>query len=59
MTAAEAYAMADEQIAHWRVRCVCVVDVAPEVRCHRSWPAVRERLVNWLLDTYPDESLAA
>ena len=52
--------MVDETIAYyWRVRGVCVVDVAAEFRCHRSWPVVRQRMVAWLLRDEPEERLAA
>lgn len=58
MSEGEAESMADETIAYWQIRGVCVVDVAAEFRCYRSWAAVRERMVWWLLDA-DEQRLAA
>jgi hypothetical protein len=49
MSALEARAMADETITYWRTRGICVVDVAVQFHCHRSWPAVRACMIAWLL----------
>lgn len=59
MTPAEARAMADETIAYWRARGIRCVDVAAELRCHRSWPAVRYCMTRWLLDVGADLRTAA
>lgn len=48
ITIAEIQRAVDETISHWQVRGVRVIDVAPEFRCHRSWNAVRARMIAWL-----------
>lgn len=59
MTRDEAGAMADETISYWRVYGVRAVDVGAELRCHRSWPAIRDRMISWLLSQDETQRLAA
>lgn len=58
VTVAEAQ-LVDETIAYWRVRGVCAVDVGAALRCHRSWPVIRERMIAWLRRDEPEERRAA
>jgi len=48
ITIAEIQRAVAETITYWQIRGVRVVDVAPQFRCHRSWPAVRARMIEWL-----------
>ena len=36
----------DDTIRYWRNTGVSVTEVGALFRCHRSWPAVRERMID-------------
>jgi hypothetical protein len=36
-------------IRYWQNRGVRVVDVAPDLHCARTWSAIEQRMMEWML----------
>jgi hypothetical protein len=58
-TANAAIADVERTIRYWRTRGVIVADIAPQLRCHGSWAAVRAAMVTIALAGDPPQQQAA